>query len=700
MNISSKLLLQKHFDTALESPDGIKKLRELILTLAMQGKLVKQDPKDQPASELLKEIQAEKERLVKEGKTCPSGRRVKKQKELPPNKPEDLPAGKAGVPYEVPEGWVWTRLGEISNVIAGNSFDSQEFTVNEGAKCIKITNVGVRNFIETDERLPFEFLESYKKFIVEEGDLIIALTRPFIKDGLKICVCPSSYHHSLLNQRVAAIKTYLRSSEFLYRYLCSEIVLSGYKKRFGNIGLQPNLKMEDVIFLPFPLPPLAEQKRIVAKIDELMKLCDKLEAQRSARKEKILAVHRAAINQLLNSSYNLRESAKSADNPLQFIFNNFDPLYSVKENVAELKKAILTLAMQGKLVKPACRQAGKTPSTLPKPEHGKYFVYVIECEDGSFYKGFTEDLPRRWKEHQNGHGADWTRQHKPKQVYYWEECASLESAIAREKYLKSGSGREWFKQEVVDNPSAWLPASELLKEIQAEKERLIKEGKTCPSGRRVKKQKELPPIKPEDLPAGKAGVPYQVPEGWVWVNIREVTHEWGQKTPDKDFIYIDVGSIDNSKGIIIDNPQVLAPEDAPSRARKIVKQGTVIYSTVRPYLLNIAIVERTYNEEPIASTAFAIMHPLDGLNGKFLYRYLNSQIFIAFVESKQKGVAYPAISDGDLFQGTIPLPPLAEQKRIVAKIDELMALCDNLVKQIDLATAKQTALFDAVLAGV
>jgi len=169
------------------------------------------------------------------------------------------------------------------------------------------------------------------------------------------------------------------------------------------------------------------------------------------------------------------------------------------------------------------------------------------------------------------------------------------------------------------------PASELLKEIQAEKETLIAGGK-------IKKQKALPEIKPED-------VPYEVPKGWVWVNLRHVTHDWGQKKPDQTFTYIDVGSIDNSKGIISEEPQVILPTNAPSRARKIVTIGTVIYSTVRPYLLNIAIVEKEYLYEPIASTAFAIMHPYHGMDVRFLYLYLNCNIFIRYVENKQKGVA-------------------------------------------------------------
>ncbi len=103
MTDATRNLLEQHFDTVFAAPDGIVRLRELILTLAMQGKLVEQDPKDPPASELLKEIEAEKKRLVKEGK-------IKKPKPLPHIKPEE-------VPYDLPPGWEWVRLGEICSYI-------------------------------------------------------------------------------------------------------------------------------------------------------------------------------------------------------------------------------------------------------------------------------------------------------------------------------------------------------------------------------------------------------------------------------------------------------------------------------------------------------------------------------------------------------------------------------------------------------
>lgn len=207
------------------------------------------------------------------------------------------------------------------------------------------------------------------------------------------------------------------------------------------------------------------------------------------------------------------------------------------------------------------------------------------------------------------------------------------------------------------------PASELLKRIAAEKAELVKQGK-------IKKQKPLPEISEEEKP-------FELPAGWEWVQISEIGHDWGQKTPDEDFTYIDVGSINKEYGII-EEPSILSAKDAPSRARKIVQKGTVIYSTVRPYLLNIAIIESVFSPEPIASTAFAIIHPYTAMNANFIYYYLRSPVFINYVESCQTGVAYPAINDKQFFSGIIAVPPSSEQARITKKIKELMTLCDQL----------------------
>jgi type I restriction enzyme S subunit len=207
------------------------------------------------------------------------------------------------------------------------------------------------------------------------------------------------------------------------------------------------------------------------------------------------------------------------------------------------------------------------------------------------------------------------------------------------------------------------PAAELLKRIQTEKARLVKAGE-------IRKEKSLPLIEEDEAP-------YSPPTGWAWVRIRQVTSDRGQITPDKDFTYIDVTAINKEVGCVAD-ANVLSPLDAPSRARKMVRAGDVLYSCVRPYLLNIAVIERDIVPSPIASTAFAVLNGFGLVLSKYLWIALRSPFMIECVEAKMRGQAYPAINDSDFAILPLPLPPLAEQHRIVAKVDELMALCDRL----------------------
>lgn len=210
------------------------------------------------------------------------------------------------------------------------------------------------------------------------------------------------------------------------------------------------------------------------------------------------------------------------------------------------------------------------------------------------------------------------------------------------------------------------PASDLLQKIAAEKSRLIAEGK-------IKKDKPLPPITDDERP-------FELPQGWEWTRVAQVGHDWGQKSPDSDFTYIEVSAIDSQRGIV-SSPELVKPENAPSRARKVVKKGSVIYSTIRPYLLNVAVIEDDFSPEPIASTAFAIVHPFCLMPPRYFLCFFRSPVFVRHVESVQMGIAYPAINDGQFFSSLIPLPPIEEQHRIVAKVDELMAMCDQLEQQ-------------------
>lgn len=213
------------------------------------------------------------------------------------------------------------------------------------------------------------------------------------------------------------------------------------------------------------------------------------------------------------------------------------------------------------------------------------------------------------------------------------------------------------------------PASELLKRIQTERERLVKAGE-------IRKANSFQKVEADE-------VSFSLPAGWEWVRIRQVTSDRGQVEPNNVFTYVDVTAINKELGRVAD-VKVLSASDAPSRARKLVKRGDVLYSCVRPYLLNIAVVENEIVPPPIASTAFAVLNGFGLVLPKYLWIVLRSPFMVVCVEGRMRGQAYPAINDSDFAQLPLPLPPLAEQHRIVAKVDELMVLCDRLeAKQVE-----------------
>ena len=223
------------------------------------------------------------------------------------------------------------------------------------------------------------------------------------------------------------------------------------------------------------------------------------------------------------------------------------------------------------------------------------------------------------------------------------------------------------------------PASVLLERIRAEKERLIKEKK-------IKREKNPSVIfkGADNTPYEKIGdevrsladeVPFDIPDSWEWVRLGSIVYNRGQITPSTDFCYIDIGSIDNKKQKLNPTDTVIAPDKAPSRARKLVGKGDVLYSTVRPYLHNMCIVDRDFSCIPIASTGFAVLTCHAELCNKFLFYYMMSPDFDAYANNTDnaKGVAYPAINDDRLYKALIPIPPLGEQFRIVSAIESVDA---------------------------
>lgn len=177
-----------------------------------------------------------------------------------------------------------------------------------------------------------------------------------------------------------------------------------------------------------------------------------------------------------------------------------------------------------------------------------------------------------------------------------------------------------------------------------------------------------------------------VPEHWVWTRLGYVTENHGQTTPTETFSYIDVGTMDNVNQRLSKHENLVEAKDAPSRAKKIVEKGDVLYSTVRPYLHNICIVDKDFTKKPIASTAFCVMAANEKvLNNKFLFYWLLTAEFDRFSNGNpSKGTLYPAIGEKDLLNGVIPLPPLKEQKEIVEIIEDAF----NALGQLDVAQSQ------------
>lgn len=238
----------------------ISKLRQQILQEAVQGKLVKQDSKDEPTSELLKKIKTEKERMIKEGN-------IKKQNPLPPLSEEEIP-------YDLPNGWEWVRLGEIMIAMGRGAsprpIESFITESKEGIPWIRIGDTKNSKYIDkTRERITIEGAK--RSVIVSKGDLVMSNSMSFGKPYiLKIEGCIHdgwlffSYNKSFLD------------TNFLYYLLLSR--QSYYEMKAEGTGVR-NLNINKVFQMPVMLPPLAEQKRIVEKVDKLMAYCDEFERQ-------------------------------------------------------------------------------------------------------------------------------------------------------------------------------------------------------------------------------------------------------------------------------------------------------------------------------------------------------------------------------------------------------------------------------------
>ena len=545
--------------SANHSLHGIKKLRELILELAVRGKLVPQDPNDEPASVLLEKIAKEKARLIKEGK-------IKKQEPLPEISEDEKP-------FELPRGWEWVRLGGVTEFVNGYAFKSSDFS-DTGVGIVKIGDIHngeitTASMSRVEENIVAGLDDSLK---VNNGDMLIAMSGATTgKLGFN-----RTNEVFYINQRVGKIIPCCLYVEYLYHPLTTKISENLAKSMGSAI---PNLSTAQIKDIVFALPPLPEQHRIVAKVVELMALCDKLEQQQTDSN----VAHQTLVETLLailTSAANQDEFVEA----WQRIANHFDILFITEQSIDQLKQTILQLAVMGKLV----------------------------------------------------------------------------------------------PQDPTDEP-----AIVLLKIITAERSSLVKEGK-------IKEQKPLPSVADDEIR-------FELPESWEWTRLGVLGHTQTGTTPStakseyfgKGYPFIKPADI-TDKGVVYDGDELT---EAGMAVGRLIPNGSALMVCIGGSIGKVGYVDRVVSCNQQINT----ITPFARIDVVFLAYWLKSLLIQKQVLSLAPQTTLPILSKGKWELLLFPLPPLAEQHRIVAKVNELMALCDTLKAHINAAQTTQIQLANAIV---
>ena len=308
-------------------------LRKSILQQAIQGKLVPQDPNDEPASVLLERIREEKARLVKEKK-------IKKEKnpsiifrgEDNSHYEKFILTGEVKciddeIPFDLPKGWEWCRLGDVALVKGGYAFSSESLKSPQGIRVVRISDFNEQGWVNKSI-VRYDGEEISPQYEIHTKDLLLAMTGGTVGKSFFVQEVPEKMY---LNQRVAIIRSTSLLPEYINIHLKSLIIIDLINSIKNSTN--DNISMRDITSFPFPLPPLAEQQRIIAKIEELMPLVEQYGKAQSEL-------------EALNS--NIRE---------------------------QLKKSVLQYAIEGKLV-PQCKEDGTAEDLLQEIRAEKQHLYT------------------------------------------------------------------------------------------------------------------------------------------------------------------------------------------------------------------------------------------------------------------------------------------------------------------------------------
>ena len=560
------------YERIADAPDAIVRFRRFILDLAVRGKLVGQDPNDEPASELLKRIAAEKARLVKAGEI---------------RKPRDLDGGNdLPTPFEVPTCWRWVRLDGVGAIIGGgtpSASDSDNFAdPGTGVPWLTPADLGgfSERFISRGARdLSEKGLQTSSATLMPAGTVLFTSRAPV--GYIAIAANPIS-----TNQGFKSIVPYVPE--------CSRFIALAMKTFAPEIDAKaPGTTFKEVsgkivAGVSFSLPPLAEQRRIVAKVDELMALCDQLDvarAKREATRDRLATASLARLNAPDPDPDTFRNHAA-------FAVENLAPLTTRLDQIKALRQTILSLAVCGKLV----------------------------------------------------------------------------------------------EQDPNDEP-----ASELLKRIAAEKARLVK-------AELIKRPKQLRAVESDDTE-------FCIPSSWCWTRLGEVTS------------YIQRGKspkyASKSGALVVSQKCVQWSGLNLNKARKITYQSLAAYEDIRflregDLLWNstgtgtIGRVIRLIDppERLVCDSHVTVVRCLL-VSPEYIRTWLRTGNVYGLIEERAAGSTNQVELTAQMaLNQVVPLPPLAEQHRIVAKVDELMALCDRLEINLGIADTGRQHLLESLLRDV
>ena len=376
------------YERIADAPDAIVRFRRFILDLAVRGKLVEQDLNDEPALKLLKQIASEKARLVKTGK-------IKKQKIIPTLLGQDMPC-------PLPVNWRWSQIAEIGVLSPRNDADDD---VQSSFVPMPLIASGYGLPIEHEVRQWGEIKKGYTHFA--EGDVGLAKITPCFENGKSAVFRNLTGGLGSGTTELHIVRPLFVDPDYILIFLkCSHFIEAGIPKMTGTAG-QKRVPTEYFASSSFPLPPLAEQHRIVAKVDELIVLCDRLEVARAERE--------ATRDRLATASF-ARLNAPDPDPSVfkghaVFAFENFAPLTTRLDQIKALRQTILNLAVRGKLVeqdpadKPTSellKRIAKEKMRLVKTGKTKRAeVDSIDLNDAPF------PVPHRWVWTRLGTIGDW-----------------------------------------------------------------------------------------------------------------------------------------------------------------------------------------------------------------------------------------------------------------------------------------------------